>query len=428
LPILVSVWPVVRQPEGTVKDMDLAAFYQTMIAPPLPWRVRRVDVHEAQRRVDVWIEHGSGSLFACPACGTRLPVYDHTPERTWRHLDTCEYQTWLHASLPRVACPSDGTLQIRAPLADGHSRLTMAMERRAIDTLRECSRDGAANLTGLSWDEIDGLMSRAVARGMERRGPELPKRLGIDEKAVFKRHRYATIITDLDKGRVIDVVDQRTVDAVKPGFVERSTALETVEAVAMDMSAAYASVVSEFVPGADICFDHFHVTMNMNKAVDEVRKAEQKLIEEQDDRTLFFRSRFLFLYNYENIPTHRVECFEQLRRQAVKTGRAWAIKENLRELWHCTTLEDAAEFFKKWFWWATHSRLAPVRKAAHTIRNHWQGVANAIVRGVTNACTEGLNSKIEKIKRDAFGFRSKERLRTAILFHCGGLDLYPETP
>lgn len=414
-----------RRPEGTVNDMDLAAFYQTMIAPPLPWRVRRVDVHEAQRRVDVWIEHGCGSLFACPACGTRLPVYDHTPERSWRHLDTCEYQTWLHASLPRVACPSDGTLQIRAPLADGHSRLTMAMERRSIDTLQECSRNGAAKLTGLSWDEIDGLMSRAVERGMARRCPDLPKRLGIDEKAVFKRHRYATIITDLDEGRVIDVVDQRTVDAVKPWFAERITALAAVEAVAMDMSAAYASVVSEFVPKADICFDHFHVTMIMNKAVDEVRKAEQKLLEEKGDRTSFFRSRFLFLYNRENIPPHRVERFEQLRQQAVKTGRAWAIKENLRELWRSETMEGAAAFFKKWFWWATHSRLAPVRKAAHTIRNHWQGVANAIVRGVTNACTEGLNSKIEKIKRDAFGFRSKERLRTAILFHCGGLELYP---
>jgi len=271
-------------------------------------------------------------------------------------------------------------------------------------------------------------MNRAVERGMARRSPELPQRLGIDEKAVFKRHRYATIITDLDGGRVIDVVDQRSIEAVKPWFAERAAELQHVQAVAMDMSAGYAAVVSETMPHADVCFDHFHVTMGMNKAVDEVRKAEQKEIEDKGERSGFFHSRFLFLYNHENIPAHRVERFEELRRQAVRTGRAWAIKENLRELWRCETREAAEAFFRKWFWWATHSRLEPIRKAAHTIRTHWQGVLNAIVRRVTNACTEGLNSKIEKVKRDAFGFRSKARLRTAILFHCGGLDLLPQIP
>lgn len=405
--------------------MDLASFYQRLIGPPVPWRVCRVEVDDAGQRVDVWLEHAPGWVFACPACGAPLSVYDHTPERAWRHLDTCEYQTWLHAALPRVACPQDGTLQIRAPLSDGSSRLTVAMERRCVETLQECSREGAARLTRLSWDEIDRLMRAAVERGMARRGPAMPRRLGIDEKAVFKRHKYATIIADLDGGRVLDVVDQRSIEAVKPWFAERKDALGRVQSVAMDMSAGYAAVVSETMPKADVCFDHFHVTMAMNRAVDEVRKAEQKEMEDKEERRRFFRSRFLFLYNHENVPVDRVERFEELRRQAVRTGRAWAIKENLRELWRCGTREAAETFFRKWFWWATHSRLEPVRKAAHTIRNHWQGVLNAIVHRVTNACTEGLNSKIEKIKRDAFGFRSKERLRTAILFHCGGLDLYP---
>jgi transposase len=283
-------------------------------------------------------------------------------------------------------------------------------------------------LTRFSWDEIDRLMRTAVERGMARRGPELPRRLGIDEKAVFKRHKYATIIADLDGGRVVDVVDQRSIEAVKPWFAERKEALAAVQSVAMDMNAGYAAVVAETMPQAEVCFDHFHVTMAMNKAVDEVRKAEQKEIEDKEERSQFFRSRFLFLYNHENIPAHRVERFEQLRRLAVRTGRAWAIKENLRELWRCGTREAAEAFFKKWFWWATHSRLEPVRKAAHTIRNHWQGVLNAIVCRVTNACTEGLNSKIEKVKRDAFGLRSRARLRIAILFHCGGLDLQPRMP
>lgn len=266
-----------------------------------------------------------------------------------------------------------------------------------------------------------------MQRGLAARSPQLPPRLGIDEKAIFKRHRYATIITDLDSGRVLDVVDQRRIEAVKPWFQQRAEALQAVRQVAMDMSAGYAAVVSEVMPQAEVCFDHFHAAALMNKALDEVRKEEQRQIQDQEERSGFFRSRFLFLANRETIPPHQVERFEQLRRKAVRTGRAWAIKEQLRELWHCTSREEAEAFFRRWFWWATHSRLEPVRKVAHTLRKHWQGILNAIVRRVTNACTEGLNSKIEKIKRDAYGFRSRDRLRTAILFHCGGLDLFPKT-
>jgi transposase len=407
--------------------MELVPFYQMMIKPPFPWKIRRVEVHPEIRRVDVWLEHGSGVFFACPECAEALPVYDHTPERSWRHLDTCDYETWLHAELPRVSCSKHGVRQAKPPLSDGRSTLTFAMERRCIDTLAECSRKGAATLTGLSWDEMDTVMTRAVGRGMKRRPPGLPEWLGIDEKSVFARHQYFTIITDLKAGLVHDVVDKRTIKAVEPWFQERKAKLESVKKVAMDMSAGYANVISSMVPQAEICYDHFHVTMKVNQAVDEVRKLEQRQMAEGDARCDFFRSRFLFLYNKENIPEHRVAHFQQLKEAAVQTGRAWAMKENFREIWHCPTVETAAAFFKKWYWWATHSRLKPMRAAAHTIKNHWQGIANAITNKITNACTEGLNNKIEKIKRDAFGFRSKGKFRIAILFHCGGLDLYPST-
>ena len=408
--------------------MDVVPFYQMMVKPPLPWKVTRVEVHPEIRRVDVWLEHGSGFLFTCPECAEPLAVYDHTRERAWRHLDTCDYETWLHAELPRVSCAEHGTLQVKPPLSDGRSHFTCAMECRCIDTLAECSRKGAASLTGLSWDEMDAVMTRAVDRGMNRRSPELPEWLGIDEKSVFARHKYFTIITDLKEGHVLDVIDKRTVKAVEPWFGQHKEWLGGVKTVAMDMSASYANVVSSMIPHAEICYDHFHVTMKVNQAVDEVRKLEQRQMAAGEDRRDFFRSRFLFLYNKENVPDHRAAQFQQLKATAVKTGRAWAIKENFREIWRCPTAETAVAFFKKWYWWATHSRLEPMRNAAHTIKNHWQGVANAITHRITNACTEGLNNKIEQIKRDAFGFRIKEKFRIAILFHCGGLDLHPSNP
>ena len=403
--------------------MNVIAFYQRLINPPTPWMITRVEISEGAPRVDIWLEHSPGLRFPCPRCKQVLPVYDHTAERSWRHLDTCDYETWLHARLPRVACPDHGTLQAKPPLSDPHARITHTMESRCIDVLKECSRKGAAKLTGMSWDEVDAVMHRAVERGMERRSPELPEWMGIDEKSVFAHHKYFTIVTDIKEGRVIDVIDKRTIKAVEPWFIAREEELAGVKGVAMDMSAGYANVVTRLAENADICYDHFHVTMKVNQAVDAVRKLEQKAMDAGDERTHFFRSRYLFLWNEENVPVLRREEFQKLKKVAVKTSRAWAIKENFRELWRCATLEEA--FFKKWFWWATHSRLEPMRKAAHTIKKHWQGVVNAIVHKVSNACTEGLNSKIEKIKRDAYGFRSKESFRKAIMFHCGGLSMYP---
>jgi transposase len=405
--------------------MDIVVFYQRLIRPPHPWRVTKAAVNDPGQRVDLWIEHLPKIPFPCPKCGRSVSVHDHTGERVWRHLDTCDYETWIHARLPRVRCDEHGILQVAPPLSDGRSGLTFQMESRCIDILSECSREGAAGLSGLTWDEVDTVMKRAVSRGLERRGDVVPEAMGIDEKSIFSHHRYFTVISDLAKGRVVDVIDERTMQAVTPWFEARRDLLGNAQKVAMDMSAGYASVVSAMMPDAKICFDHFHVTMTVNQAVDKVRKIEQKTLSDEECRKTFFRSRYLFLYNPENIPSHRAEQFEKLKSVAVKTSRAWAIKEHFRDLWKCQTEADATKFFKKWFWWATHSRLNPVRNAAHTVKRHWRGILNAIIEGVSNACTEGLNNKIEKIKRDAFGFRNKDSFRAAILFHCGKLDLFP---
>ena len=267
-------------------------------------------------------------------------------------------------------------------------------------------------------------MDRAVKRGMNRRSDILPESIGIDEKQVFSRHRYFTIIADLTDGTVIDTIDKRTIKAISPWFEERRDPLKKVKAAAMDMNAGYANVIAKYAPQADICFDHFHVTQIVTKALDTVRKEEQKTLPEEL-RKNFFHSRYLFLSNQENVPKHRSEHFQKLKAMAVRTSRGWAIKENLRQLWKCKDPEDAQHFFKKWYWWATHSRLEPMRKAAHTLKKHWKGIRNAIVTRISNAAVEGINSKIEKIKRDAFGFRNKRYFRAAILFHCGGMDLYP---
>ena len=162
----------------------------------------------------------------------------------------------------------------------------------------------------------------------------------------------------------------------------------------------------------------------MNKAVDATRKEEQKSLPDAR-RKLMFGSRYCFLYARENHPAKYRDKFDEVAALATKTSKAWAIKDALRDALSLA-LPDFEPAFKKWHWWATHSRLEAVRKAAKTLKSHLHGIMNVVEYGVTNALAEGLNSKIEAIKRAACGYRSKSRFRIAILFHCGKLDLMPK--
>jgi transposase len=242
------------------------------------------------------------------------------------------------------------------------------------------------------------------------------------------KSQYFTILSDLKEGTVYEVLPGRKTKDIEDWFKLHAEDFKKVTAMTMDMSKTYTNLANKFLsdPDNQLGFDKFHVIMHANEAVDKVRKGEQREFEGGDEQLTLFRKRYLFLHSKENVPANRQEEFEQLKKIAVKTSKAWAIKESLRDLWNQPDEESITQYFKKWFWWATHSRLKPVQKMAHTLNDHFQGILTAIRLKITNAVAEGLNSKIEKIKRDAYGYRNKDKLRTAIMFHCGGLDLYPK--
>lgn len=408
--------------------MNLESFYQRVISPPSPWKVSKVVIAENNSRVDVWLEH-SPFQFLCHECQQPAPIYDHAPEREWRHLDTCDCSTYLHARIPRVACPKHGVVNGVFHMADPNVSLTHKMEAKCISALQQCDVTGASALMDVSWDILGNVQKRAVTRGIERRGDKIPEHMGIDEKQVFARHKYFTIITDLKEGRVHDVIDQRKLSCISPWFEERKSLLENVKLVAMDMSAGYERIAKDYIGRATVCFDRFHIMQIVQKATDETRKNEQKTMSDEDKK-MMFGARYDFLYGKENLPEKNLARFEQAKKIARRTAKAWAIKENLRDMWSIVRddVKEAKIYFDKWFWWATHSRIQPMQKAAHTLKRQCEGIFAALRHGVSNALTEGINNKIESIKRDACGFRNKESFRTAILFHCGKLDMMPRVP
>jgi transposase len=408
-----------------VKDTDLYAQILGIVAP---FSVARVELLVAKGRVSIWVEHEGGVRFACPECGTLCAVYDHAEERTWRHLDTCQLQTLLHARIPRVNCPEHGVRQARVPWAEPKSRFTLLFERFAIDVMLETDGTGAAKILGLSWDEVQHLKERAVTRGRARKPHVVAKRIGLDEKAIAKGQTYLTITCDLERGTVEHLADGRTLESAASYFSSfKESELSGIEAVAMDMWPAYFQLVSWAVPEASrkIVFDPFHVVSHATQAVDQVRRRENRALSAEGDRTLV-GSKYLWLYGKENVPRRQRMEFAALKRANLKTGRAWALKEMLRQLWRCKDRAAAERLHARWHAWAMRSRLAPIIRVAKMVKSHLPNILTYYTHRVTNAVSEGINSAIQTIKKRAFGFRNPANFKTAIYFHCGGLDLYPE--
>jgi transposase len=385
-----------------VRDIE---FFAKLLCLRKPWKVNRVSLSLEEKRIDIGLEHGRRAQFSCPECRLPLPLYDHIPSRQWRHLDHGECVTWLHARIPRVYCLEHGVRHVTIPWAPPGSRFTLAFERHAIDVLLETDVLGGARLLNLSWDEAWHLMERAVERGQTRKKRRVIPYIGVDEKAVARRHQYVTLVCDLNRGTIEYLAENREKTSLDAYYASLSKKqLAGIQAVAMDMWDPYISSTLAHVPDAEkkIVFDRFHIMQHMNEAVDAVRKEENRLLME-DDFDILKGTKYLWLFAEENTPEKMVERFGWIRESNLKTARAWAIKESLRGLWSYQRKGWAELYWKQWYFWATHSRLKPVKKVARMIHNHLENVLTYFDHRITNAVSEGLNSKIQTVKKTPTG-------------------------
>ena len=379
-----------------------------------------------QGQVIVHVERKAGAQPCCPTCSKPAPGYD-SRRRRWRHLDTCQYKTILEADVPRVKCPEHGVVTTTVPWAEPNSGFTALFEALVIDWLKEASTSAVARLMGLSWNAIDGIMQRAVKRGLARRKKTCAQHLGVDETAFRKRHDYVSIVSDQDNGTVLYVGKDRKKADLKQWFeaLPRSC-LEAIESVSMDMWPAFINATLEMVPGAEskIAFDKFHVAKYLGEAVDKVRREEHRKLMKAGKADLK-GTKYDWLSNPKNMTRRQKQRFKALRDSTLKTARAWAIKELAMSLWGYVSKTWARKGWARWLSWAVRCRLEPMKKVAKTIKKHLWGILNAIVLKVSNGPAEGINSRIKAIKVRSHGFRNKERFANAIYFHLGGLDRCP---
>jgi transposase len=407
--------------------MNDTKLYEQILGIEEPWYVKAVTLKAAEEIIEVEVECKE-TLWGCPQCGQRMHKHDEE-RRRWRHLDSCQFKTYVVSNVPRVKCPDHGTQMVRVPWAEARGRFSIRFERLAIDLLQDCSTAAACQILRISWDEADGIKQRAIDRGLKRRTAEPLKRLCIDEKAVGWGHQYMTIIScaDEDKARVLAVEEDRKEESLNR-FWQSLTPEQraSIETVAMDMWEAFYTSTVKYVPDAvnKIVYDNFHIAKYMNKAVDEVRRSEYFNMRVDDQQSLK-GTRQLWLYGLENLPGKWARRFTELREVATKTARAWKVKELLRSFWRCQGVDEAMTFFKAWCKEAMATRLEPVKKVVALLKRHWTNIATYFRYGLSNAHAEGINSRIQQLIQQACGYRNRERFKRDVLFPLGGLDLYP---
>jgi len=387
-----------------------------------PWVVSRIEFSTEGQELHLWIDFPSGSRFACPECGrTDCGAYDST-ERTWRHLNFFQHKSFLHARQPRVECPDHGVKTVVVPWSRPGSGFTLLMEASML-VLVQGGMTAAQAATLI--DEHDTRLWRVLQHYVEQARAEADfsqvTAIGVDETSRRRGYNYVTVFADLDEEqrRVLFVAegkDARAVEAFKEDLEAHGGSAAQIEEACLDMSSAFISGLKAHFPEAQLTFDNFHLMQLLGQAVDQVRREEQRTHPELKG------TRYVWLKNDWNRTEKQARVFETLRTRHLATVRATHLKSVFQDAFAFEDLEDAEPFLKHWYFWATHSRIPAMIRAARTIRKHWAGVLRWFTSRISNGVLEAINGLIQSAKRKARGFRSTAYLITMVYLVAGKLD------
>ena len=405
--------------------MDLTSnHYAQLLGLKTPWKVTDVDLSIDKLRVDIHVSY-EGDHGCCPQCDAVCNVYDQSAQRSWRHLDTMQFGTYLHSKSPRVKCKEHGVKTMSLPWADKHSGFTLMFEAFAIRVLQASrSTQDAGRLLGVNWHQLQNIMDRAVARGLARRENEEVAWIGMDEKSFRKGHNYISVINDLEGSRVLEVVEGREGDAAKELITSAldEKQRELVCGVCIDMSAPYIKAIREHFPHADIVHDKFHISQHLGNAVDKTRRIEHARLLKQGDKSLT-NTKYTWLRGMEHLSDEALAQLKMIGRSELDVSKAWYLKELFRHFWTRRDKNYAAKYFEYWCTEVMDSGVTEMKKIMRMIKRHFANILTYFDCYITNAFSEGINSKIQALKANARGFRNFKNYRTRILFFCGKLAL-----
>ena len=357
----------------------------------------------------------------CAGCGSHdVTVCGTKPERTWKTLPIGRRRVLLKV-VPRVLkCGKCGAcLQEKAGFAEPLKSYTKRLSVYVRDLVRFLPISHVSSLVGLHQHTVKDIVKEDLHRKASKLRVRHLTSLAIDEIYLGKKSvpKYLSIILDLKSGRVVYVGEGQTEDAIRPFFKRLKRARANIQAVAMDMWEPYRNVVEECFPSAAIVHDPFHIVKMMNNAVDKVRRAEYKRLEKDEDKKYIKGSRYLLLKNPDKLASSSKERLDNLLALNENLNRTYMLKEELRALWRCGSLEEADEYLDSLIEALLSTELKPLVGMAVTLMTHVDGILNYFKYPITTGPLEALNNVLKLIKRKAFGYRDLTFYKLRILFH-----------
>jgi len=398
-----------------MRDTDL---FQLALGLSSPWQVSSSEFNLDQKRLDIKIDFLRGSTFSCPDCNRAdLKAYD-TVEKIWRHMDFFQHQSYLTARVPRVECPDCGVHLINnIPWARRDSGFTLLFEAMIMTLVKSMPVKTLAAFIGEHDTRIWRILHHYVDKGREQADHSKVRHVGVDETSSKRGHNYVSLFVDLEKAQILfatDGKDHSTVKRFQEDLIAHKGDPKLISEFCSDMSPSFIKGVTDYFPEAHLTFDKFHIMKIINEAVDEVRRQEQK------ERPELVKTRYIWLKNKDNLTSLQIATLEklQVKKLNLKTSRAYHIRLNFQDFFQ-QPVEMAESFLNKWYFWATHSRLEPIKKAAYTIKRHWDGVLRWFHSKVSNGMLEGFNSLVQSAKARARGYRTNRNF-IAMIYLIGG--------
>ena len=353
----------------------------------------------------------------CSHCRSQEVWAQGSVERTFRTLPIGKQPTFIQFKVPRVLCFSCGKVrQVKIAFADPKKHHTRAFERYALDLSQLMTIQDVADHLVIGWDVVKDIQARHLQRKFGKPKLHNLKQIAIDEINVGKGHRYLTIVLDLLSGAVVFVGDGKGADALTPFWKRLRRSHAKVEAVATDMSAAYIQAVRENLPRVVHVFDRFHVVKLFN---DKLSAFRRQLFHEltASGQKLLKGVRWLLLKNPENLDPQKRERqrLERALRLNEPLAVAYYLKEDLRQIWTQGSKGMARLFLEDWLARARVSGISMLERFADTLEEHQEGILNYYDYPISTGPLEGTNTKIQLMKRRAYGYRDHEFFKLKIL-------------
>ena len=413
-----------------------------------PWFVTNINFNSENKKLDIFIDFKKGSTFSYEYIEYEteiktvtideketevqnkieinretfndLKAYD-TMNKTWRHLNFFEHECYIHARVPRVKLPNGKVKLIKVPWQGISNGFTLLFEALLMQMCLAMPVNKVASLVRVGDDKLWTMIDRYISKTRVFENFENIKSIGLDETSRAKGHDYITLFVDLKERRTVFITegkDNTTVDRFKEDLEAHNGKANNIKEVSVDMSPAFKKGIDNNFPDAAIVYDKFHIIKHINDAVNKVRIAET--VEEK----ILKGTRYVFLKNEDNLTKKQKELLKEctMSNMNLKTVRAYNIRKSFQDIYTAESQDEFVTYLNKWYYWATHSQLDPIKDVATMIKKHWDGIVSWYTNQINNGILEGLNSVIQAAKSKARGYKTFKNYKNIVYLITGKLD------